>query len=231
MHRFSGNFALLAFAAVIARAEQSQGLRAANKRYLRSSEQSKYNNVNVNFDEYEKSEVYYSRTLGKAGKGASIECVKWETSYVTELKPQYYYWSPYSSSSAQSSSEASASEPQYSYTPTYYYSKSGKGGKGRKLGKSDKIMVKYVEVQKEVKTCVETKSDNIFVVSVGDAGKSGKGLKGKSSKSQSLIANLVSSTEEDTSENISEGTNDTTNEPATSTTTIQVSLSPFTIQS
>ena len=72
-------------------------------------------------------------TDGNASSDA--ECTKWDIFYVTETKPQYYYW------------QRTTTETQYYY--------GGNAGKGRKLGKSDKqIVMKEVEVLRKVKICV-----------------------------------------------------------------------------
>lgn len=73
------------------------------------------------------------------------ECIKWDISYETEMKNQYFKYQYYSSKSGKSSKSGSKS------------SKSG-GKSGKSKGKSDKIMMKQVEVKKEVKTCVERKT-------------------------------------------------------------------------
>ena len=171
------------------------------KAHLRSS-----NIVDILQDETRDSS-YLTRFLGKSGKGmksskssdlvdeyyqlleqqsrsSSSECVKWETSYVTELQPQYYVWRPSSSNSVTGANGSKSG-------------KGGKGDKGRKLGKSEKTMVKYVEVQKEVKTCVEREhSDNLFDASgkSGKVGKAGKAYKGKGGKDESVTIDQTSST-------------------------------------
>lgn len=143
----------------------------------------------------------YARVLGKSGKGSnanvyvsastygnddvtkneetsvqlqpssSADCTEWDISYITEVKPEYYY---YASSS-----------------------KSSKGRRDRKLGKSDKLMMKQVEVKKQVKTCVSNNplSENLFAPSSGKSGKFvGKSSKGKSGKSGSFMINPITST-------------------------------------
>jgi hypothetical protein len=212
MCRFASSFALAAavlFATCVVpiEAEQSRGVqreRDVNRGYLRSPAGGAGQYVTSIANEAH-------RALGKSGKGAkaysssnvsadstrsaSGECVKWETSTVTELKPQYYYWRPYSSKS----SKAAGSQSQYTtYQPKYYYygksGKGSKGGKGRKL--HDQVMVKYIEVEKEVKTCVEYDSQNLFTAS-GKSGKAG----GKAGKSGGYTVNQISSTEGSKDEN------------------------------
>jgi hypothetical protein len=199
---FAKSFALVAavlFATCVGiEAEQShevQRERDVNRGYLR---------YNAGAGQY-----VAHRALGKSGKGAkantsanvsasstrsaSGECIKWETSTVTERKPQYYYWRPYSSKS----SKAAESQPQYTnYQPHYYYyGKSGKGSKGRKL--HDKVMLKYIEVEKEIKTCVEYDGgENLFAIS-GKSGKAG----GKAGKSGGYTMIQISSTEDSYDEN------------------------------
>ena len=73
------------------------------------------------------------------------ECSKWDISYVTEMKNQYFKYQYYSSKSGKSSKSGSKSSKS-----------DGKSGKSK--GKSDKIMMKQVEVKKEVKTCIERKT-------------------------------------------------------------------------
>ena len=172
------------------------------KFHLRSS-----NIVDILQDETRDSS-YLTRFLGKSGKGmkssksshsvdvyyqlleqqsrsSSSECTKWETSYVTELQPQYYVWRPSSSNSATVGANGGKS------------GKEGKGDKGRKLGKSEKTMVKYVEVQKEVKTCVEREHTTDVFDAIGKSGKAGKGGKayyGKGGKDESLTIVQVPST-------------------------------------
>ena len=171
------------------------------KAHLRSS-----NIVDILQDETRDSS-YLTRFLGKSGKGmksskssdlvdeyyqlleqqsrsSSSECVKWETSYVTELQPQYYVWRPSTSNSVTGANGSKSG-------------KGGKGDKGRKLGKSEKTMVKYVEVQKEVKTCVEREhSDNLFDASgkSGKVGKAGKAYEGKGGKDENVTIDQTSST-------------------------------------
>ena len=195
--------ALVLFVAVNAQqARYESGYLRSNRRYETS--------YIANESHDGSSELYHGRALGKSGKGvkgsyvdastdrSSSECIKWETSYVTELKPQYYYWRPYSSKS----SKSAESKTQYttSQSKYYYYGKSGKGAKGRR-GRAlhDKVMMKYVEVQKEVKNCVEYKAhQNLFAVS---GGKSGKAAGGKSGKSGSIAIHGVGSTDESLSNN------------------------------
>lgn len=68
------------------------------------------------------------------------ECLKWDISYVTEVKNQYFQYQYYSSKSGKSTGKSGKS--------------TGKSGKSK--GKSGQIMMKEVEVKKQVKTCVET---------------------------------------------------------------------------
>jgi hypothetical protein len=75
------------------------------------------------------------------------ECAQWEISYITEIKPQYYYYQYHSSKSGKSSKSGG---------------KSGKGKSGK--GKSDKYVMKEVEVKKEVKTCVETMPPKVVTI-------------------------------------------------------------------
>ena len=207
MHRCQGIFAIclvLAFGIVSGLDEQRSGDVGSHLRY---SQRTKLYDANAHGrSENEMGDSHHVRALGKSGKGikagkgylfttserlstnnkSSSECIKWDTSYVTELKPQYYYWRPYSSKSS--------SNKGFQGKQQYYYGKSGKGSKGRKLGKSDKIMVKYIEVKKEVKTCVEYKPFvNLFEMSGGKSGKSG----GKSNKYESVtISDEVTSSDE-----------------------------------
>jgi hypothetical protein len=123
---------------------------------------STYGNDNVTKNE---------ETLVQLQPSSSANCTEWDISYITEIKPQYYY---YPSSS-----------------------KSGKGRRDRKLGKSDKIITKQVEVKKQVKTCVSNNplSENLFTPSSGKSGKfAGKSSKGKSGKSGSFMINQNTST-------------------------------------
>jgi hypothetical protein len=228
MCRFANSFALaaavlLATCVVPIEAEQShevQRERDVNRGYLRSPAGGAGQYVTPIANEAH-------RALGKSGKGAkayssanvsadstrsaSGECIKWDTSTVTELKPQYYYWRPYSSKS----SKAAGSQSQYTtYQPNYYYyyGKSGKGGKGRKL--HDQVMVKYIEVEKEVKTCVEYDSQNLFTAS-GKSGKAG----GKAGKSGGYTVNQISSSdgskdENDTTTPVTESASDEATSPA-----------------
>ena len=71
------------------------------------------------------------------------ECLKWDISYVTEIENQMFKYQYYSSSSSKSGKSAG---------------KSGKsaGKSGKDSGKSGKMMMKQVEVKREVKTCIET---------------------------------------------------------------------------
>jgi hypothetical protein len=80
---------------------------------------------------------------GVAPPPAPAECTKWDISYETEYKNQYFKYQYYSSKSSKSGSKSGKS------------SKSG-GKSGKSSGKSEKIMMKQVEVKKEVKTCIET---------------------------------------------------------------------------
>jgi hypothetical protein len=80
---------------------------------------------------------------GAAPPPAPAECTKWDISYETEYKNQYFKYQYYSSKSSKSGGKSGKS------------SKSG-GKSGKSSGKSDKIMMKQVEVKKEVKTCIET---------------------------------------------------------------------------
>lgn len=75
---------------------------------------------------------------GAAPPPTPAECLKWDISYETEYKNQYFKYQYYSSKSGKSSKSGSKS------------SKSG-GKSGKSTGKSDKIMMKQVPVKKEGK--------------------------------------------------------------------------------
>ena len=107
--------------------------------------------VNVNVNVNVEVNTGGSGSIPSPTSSPTTECLRWDISYVTEMKNQYFKYQYYGKSgkSSKSGSKSGKSEGKSSKSE-------GKSGKS----KAEKIMMKQVEVQKEVKTCIERRTPN-----------------------------------------------------------------------
>lgn len=118
--------------------------------------------VNVNVNVNVEVNTGGSGSIPSPTTSPTTECLRWDISYVTEMKNQYFKYQYYGSKSSKSKSGKGSGKSGKGYYDDYYSGKSGKGKSEGKSGKSkaEKIMMKQVAVQKEVKTCIERRTPN-----------------------------------------------------------------------